>query len=103
MQPDVRSERRPGVGAKPGGIQAVLAIMNSAIASCESALLSFDVSIAEASISKAKKAYLDAFKRAGRISFDSQDVIAFEWNSILLETVIARLQRQCDSWKNHNV
>ena len=81
-------------------VRFLLALMDAAITSCESALHSFDVSIAEANIVRAKKAYGDALKHAGRISFNARDVTAFEWNSIRLERAIGRLQKHCNAWKN---
>ena len=43
--------------------------------------------------------YLYALRSAGRTSFSTEDVGAFEARSVRLETIIRQLQVRSDSWK----
>ena len=66
--------------------------MRHAIACCESALSSSESGVAEINIRNAKRAYADALRVAGPLRFTVRDVRAFEFSSIRLEHVIAKLE-----------
>jgi hypothetical protein len=72
----------------------ILDFMDLAVANCRSASLSVRGRAVEDNILRAKQAYRDALVLAGRLSFSAKDVAEFEWRSVQLERMIARLQAQ---------
>lgn len=81
-------------------IQNVMRLMDGAIHCGELELLWGDCARAENQLEWTKKAYINALRFAGRLSFDAQDVSTFESKSIRLEEIIRELQQRHSSWKN---
>lgn len=80
-------------------VRNVMSFLDKAIHFGELELLLAVSSMAEARLRWAKQAYLYALRSAGRTSFSTEDVGAFEARSVRLETIIRQLQVRSDSWK----
>ncbi len=81
------------------GIRNVIHLMDGAIRCGELELLLNDLSRVERRIQRTKKAYWNALRAAGRLSFGARQVSAFESRSIRLEQIICELQRRYDTGK----
>ena len=80
-------------------VRNVMCLMDGAIHCAELELLLDDSRRTEKRIQSAKKAYADALRFAGRVSFDAREVSVFESKSIRLERIIRRLQERHSAWK----
>lgn len=78
-------------------VRNVMCLMEGAIRCGEIGLLFGDLRVCEAQVHRTKKAYGNALRFAGWVSFDPNDVIAFESKSVRLEEIIQRLQARCKS------
>lgn len=81
------------------GVRNVMCLMDDAIRCGELELLLNDCSKVERRIQRTKKAYWNALRFAGKISFDFEEVSAFETRSIRLEWIIREMQERYNSWK----
>jgi hypothetical protein len=79
-----------------------MCLMDGAIRCGELGLLLNDFQRTERRIQWTKKAYGNALRFAGRISFNANEVSAFESKSVRLEGIIRELQARHNSWKMHH-
>lgn len=79
-------------------IQNVMCLMDGAIRCAELELFLDDSRRTEKRIQWAKRAYADAMRFAGRVSFNAKEVSVFESKSIRLERIIGKLQARHSAW-----
>jgi len=73
-----------------------MCLMEGAIRCGEIGLLLADSHICEAQVHRTKTAYGNALRFAGWVSFNPDDVMAFESKSVRLEEIIRQLQARCN-------
>jgi len=79
-------------------VRNVMCMMDGAIQCAELELFLNDSRRTEKRIQWAKKAYADALRFAGRVSFNANEVSVFESKSIRLEGIIGKLQARHSAW-----
>lgn len=80
-------------------VRNVMSLMDGAIHCAELELFLNDSRRTEKRIQWAQKAYADALRFAGRVSFDAKEVSVFEAKSIRLEWIIRKLQERHNAWE----
>lgn len=81
-------------------VRNVMCLMDGAIRCGELELLLENSQVSEKRIQWAKRAYSNALRFAGKISFDANDVMAFEARSVKLENLIRQMQVRHHSQNN---
>jgi hypothetical protein len=75
-------------------VEMLLTIIELVISHCESAFLETRPEVTSRILLNAKMSYGDALRYAGKISFTSQDVNAFQFKTVRLEEIISRLEQR---------